>query len=81
MPRGRRSEASVEVVGMGGDEADTPSAAKQNGHDESMWKSDFDAINETIACSLENGEVVVIGGVGKESVDGLRHAGRGQQAV
>lgn len=38
--------------------------AKENGHDECMWKSYFDTVDETIASTLKDREVVMVGGVG-----------------
>lgn len=38
-----------------------------------MGKPDLDAVDETIACSLENCEVIVIGGVRNNIVDDMGH--------
>lgn len=38
--------------------------AKENGHDKCMWKSHLDAVDETVASTLKESKVVMVGGVG-----------------
>lgn len=50
-----------------------PSTTKENGHDQGMGKPNLDPVHETIACSLQNSEVVVICRICNDFVDNLRH--------
>lgn len=56
---------------------DEPPTAEQNRHDQGMGESDFDSIHETVACSLQNCEVIMIGGVRNNIVNNAGHCGRG----
>ena len=50
-------------------EQDVLSATKQDGHDQCMGKPNLDAVYETIACTLENGKVVMVLRVGQDGLN------------
>lgn len=49
------------------------SSAEQDGHDQRMGESDFEAVDQAVPCALENGEVVMVLRVVE---DGLEECGR-----
>jgi len=57
------------------------SAAKQDGHDQRMGKSDLDAIHKAIPCALEDSEVVMVSWVVDDGLHRLLFCSRKAQRI
>lgn len=51
------------------------SPAEENRHDQGMREPDLDAVHESIASTFEDGEIVVVGWIVDDGLDGV-HDGR-----
>lgn len=71
-PGGKRWHNEIINVSMEGQERHVLSAAKQDGHNQRMGKSDLEAVDQAVTCALENGEVVMVSWVVEDGLQ-CRH--------